>query len=89
MLSPSSCRRLLRLPRRLPRPLPLLPRLALVGGGYRQLPTDGKNLSRGITYTFWSCPRVRLVPSAKAGVPNAPHEGLFERERGVDPRKKG
>src|SRR6266566_6091412 len=47
------CRRL-RLPLR-------LPRLALVEGGHRQLPTDQKGLSRGILDVFCPCPMVRLV----------------------------
>src|SRR5450755_2065710 len=40
--------------------LPLLPRLALVEGGHRQLPTDQKGPSRGILDVFCSCPMVRL-----------------------------
>src|SRR5437867_4303611 len=63
-LTPSSRRRLRRhhrhfLCRRLR--LPLLPRLALVEGGHRQLPTDQKGLSRGILDVFCSCPMLRLV----------------------------
>ena len=59
--TPSSLRRLLPcrhhrhlLCRRLR--LPLLPRLALVGGGHRQLPSDQKALGRGILDVFCSCP---------------------------------
>jgi hypothetical protein len=68
---PSSRRRLCRhhrhlLCRRLRLPLPLLPRLALVEGGHRQLPTDQKGLSRGILDVFCSCPMVRLVPPWQA-----------------------
>ena len=53
--------------RRLRLPLRLLPRLALVEGGHRQLPTDQKGLSRGILDAFCSCPMVRLVPLCKRG----------------------
>jgi tRNA-binding protein len=58
-------------------PLLLLPRLALVEGGHRQLPTDQEGLSRGILDVFCSCPMVRLVPLGKPR-----REELFERERG-------
>src|SRR5712692_3324527 len=65
-LTPSSRRRLRRhhrhfLRRRLRLPLPLLPRLALVEGGHRQLPSDQKGLRRGILDVFGSCPMVRRV----------------------------
>ena len=65
-LTPSSRRRLRRhhrrlLCRRLHLPLRLLPRLAPVEGGHRQLPTDQKCLSRGILHIFCSCPMVRLA----------------------------
>src|SRR5437588_3722920 len=40
--------------------LPLLPRLALVERGHRQLPSDHKGLSRGILDVFCSC---SMVPS--------------------------
>src|SRR6266849_2802083 len=69
-LTPSSRRRLCRhrrhlLCRRLRLPLRLLPRLALVEGGHRQLPTDQKGLSRGILAVFCSCSMVRLVRLCK------------------------
>ena len=55
-----SCRHLRHLlSRRLRLPLRLLPRLALVEGGHRQLPTDQEGLSRGILGVFCSCPMVR------------------------------
>jgi hypothetical protein len=47
------CRRLRR---------PLLPRLALVERGHRQLPSDHKGLGRGILDIFCSCSMVRLAP---------------------------
>src|ERR1700736_6144538 len=66
-LTPSSLRRLLLCPhhchlpcRRLRLPL-RLPRLALVEGGHRQLPSDRKGLRRGILGVFCPCPMVRLV----------------------------
>src|SRR5712692_6366428 len=64
-LTPSS-RRLCRhhLPCRRLR-LPLLPRLALVGRGYRQQPTDQKGLSRGILDVCCSCPMVRPTCTGK------------------------
>src|SRR5712692_1382350 len=70
-LTPSSRRRLCRHHRHLlcPRlrlPLRLLPRLALVEGGHRQLPTDQKGLSRGILDVFCSCSMVRLVRLGKS-----------------------
>jgi hypothetical protein len=66
MLTPSNPRLLLRhhrhlLCRRRHLPLRLLPRLALVGGKHRQVPTDQKGLSRGSLDVFCSCPMVRLV----------------------------
>src|SRR5713226_8821015 len=69
-LTPSSRRRLRRnhrhlLCRRLRLPLRLLPRLALLEGGHRQLPTDQKGLSRGILDVFCSCPMLRLVAFGK------------------------
>src|SRR6266849_8675600 len=65
-LTPNSRRRLRRHHRHLlcrrPRlPLRLLPRLALVEGGHRQLPADQKSLSWGILDVFCSCPMVVLV----------------------------
>ena len=45
-------------------PLPLLPRLALVEGGHRQLPTGQEGLRRGILNVCWSCPMVRLTAFA-------------------------
>jgi hypothetical protein len=74
VLTPSSRRRLCRHHRhllcrrrrlRLPLPLRLLPRLALVEGGHRQLPTDQEGLSRRILDAFCSCPMVRLVALGK------------------------
>src|ERR1035441_1594737 len=69
MLTPSSHRRrrhrhlrCRRLRRRRRLPLRLLPRLALVEGGHRQLPANQKGLSRGILNVFCSCPMVRLAP---------------------------
>jgi len=64
-LTPSSRRRLRRhhrrlLCRRLHLPLRLLPRLALVEGRHRRLPTDHNGLSRGIPDVFCSYPMVRL-----------------------------
>jgi len=69
-VTPSSRRRLCRhhrhlLCRRLRLPLRLLPRLALVEGGHRQLPTDQKGLSRGILDVFCPCPMVRLASLGK------------------------
>src|ERR1039458_5266624 len=49
------CRRL-----RLRLPLRLLPRLALVEGGRRQLPANQKGVSRGILDVFCSCPNGTL-----------------------------
>jgi hypothetical protein len=46
------------------RPLPLLPRLALVEGGHRQLPTGQEGLRRGILNVCCSCPMVRLTAFA-------------------------
>src|SRR5260370_40731461 len=67
-LTPNSRRRLCRHHRRLlcrrlrlPLPLRLLPRLALVEAGRRQLPTDQKGPSRGILDVFRSYPMVVLV----------------------------
>src|ERR1035437_6772976 len=62
MLTPSSrrlCRHhLLFLCRRLRLPPPrLLPRLVLVEGGHRQLPSDQEGLGRGILDVFCSCPK--------------------------------
>ena len=64
--TPSSRRRsyphhLLFLCRHLRLPPRLLPRLVLVEGGHRQLPTDQKGLVRGILVVFCSCPMVRLT----------------------------
>ena len=56
--------------------LRLLPRLALVERGYRQLPTDQKGLSRGILDVFCSCPMVRL-----AAFGNAATKGSALRDR--------
>src|SRR5438128_5955742 len=69
-LTPSSRRRLRRhhrhfLCRRLRLPLRLLPRLALVEGGHRQLSTDQKGLRRGVLDVFCSCPMLRLVRLGK------------------------
>jgi len=55
------CRRL-----RLPLPHRLLPRLALVEGGHRQLPTDQTGLIRGILDVFRSCPIVRPWQTQRA-----------------------
>src|SRR6266849_4163158 len=70
-LTPSSRRRFRRHQRhhpcRRPRlPLRLLPRLALVEGGHRRLPTDQKGLSRHTLDVFCSCPMVRLVAFGNA-----------------------
>src|SRR5713101_8044209 len=64
MLTPSSRHHLGRhhrhlLCRRLRLPLRLLPRLALVEGGHRQLPSDQRGLRRGILDKFCACPMVR------------------------------
>ena len=67
VLTPSSRRRLRRhhrrlLCRRLHLPLRLLPRLAPVEGGHRQLPSRQESLSRGILKVFRLCSMVSLVP---------------------------
>ncbi len=88
-LTPSSRRHLCRHHRHLLlcRRLRLPPRLALVEGGHRQLPTDQEGLSRGILDVFCPCPMLRLVPLANGGIPTPQREELLERERerGVDP----
>jgi flavin-binding protein dodecin len=70
--TPSSRRRLCRhhrhrLCRRLRLPLRLLPRLALVEDGNRQLPTDQDGLSRGMLDDFCLCPMVRPVAFGRVG----------------------
>ena len=79
MVTPSSHRRLYRhrLCRRLRLPLRLLPRLALVEAGHRQLPTHQNGLSRGMLNVFCSCPMVPLLPLVKRSVPNAPAGGTL------------
>jgi hypothetical protein len=82
VLTPSSRRRLRRhhrrlLCRRLHLPLRLLPRLAPVEGGHRQLPTDQKGPSRGILDVCCSCPMVPLLPLRKRSVPNVPEGGTL------------
>jgi hypothetical protein len=66
-------------------PLRLLPRLALIEGEHRQLPTDQKGLSRSILYVFCSCPMVRLVPFTNAGIPYAPVGGTPKLAWGKQP----
>ncbi len=61
------CRHHRHLLRRCPRlVLRLLPRLALVEGGYRKVPSGQKSLTRGILDAFCSCPMVRLVAFGNA-----------------------
>src|ERR1035441_1010647 len=75
------CRRL-----RLRLPLRLLPRLALVEGGHRQLPANQKGVSRGILDVFCSCPNGTLgTPWQRQTFPMSRREEWFERERGADP----
>src|ERR1022692_1033063 len=72
--------------RRLRLPLRLLPRLALVEEGHRQLPANQNGLSRGILDVFCSCPMVRLVPFWQTqAFPMSRRNERFERERGADP----
>ncbi len=49
-------------------PLHLLPHLALVEGGYRQLEADPQSLSRDILGAFCSCPMVRLLPCGSSPI---------------------
>src|SRR5450631_4901484 len=89
VLTPSSRRRLRHrrlLCRRLHLPLRLLPRLAPVEGGHRQLPTDQKGLSRGILDVCCSCPMVPLLPLGKRSVPNAPAGGTLEQQERLPPQ---
>src|SRR5258708_9012519 len=78
-LTPSS-RRLRRRHRHLlcrRRPRRLLPRLALVEGSHRQLPTNQKGLSRGILDVFCSHP-TSFAPSPLARPPaNAPQKAAL------------
>ena len=84
-LTPSSprhpCRhhRHLLLRRRLP--LPLLPRLAPVEGGHRQLPTHQEGLSRGSLDVFCSYLMVRLVPLGQMSRQWASHSPGVRRRR--------
>src|SRR5271169_20983 len=91
-LTPSSRRRLRRhyphlLCRRLRLPLRLLPRLAPVEGGHRQLPTDQKNLSRGILDVFCPCPNgTPRTPWQTQAFPMPRREELFEQHERLPPQ---